>query len=266
MLAHASRKMIPALSRLWQECFGDSASYVQFFMDRRFRPEDTLVWLEGNQPVGVAYLLPCTIDGQLARYGYAIAVLPHRQSKGIGRELVNGLLEMCREESSLFFGTPLPGLEDYYHRLGSLDAFYRRTGHLEGEGAVHPLDIADAPDGLYTQLRDDAFGGGGFVRWDQEAVSYALAEQRISGGFAHVLTWAHRQYLLFGTCAQGCLHLRETTLPLPLIHELAPSLCAFYRARQIVWHFSDKPGPDCLPYGCCWKQIPPSGWFGLDLT
>lgn len=258
--------MVPALSELWQSCFGDDAEYIQFFMEHRFRPEDTLVWLEKGCPVGVAYLLPCSIDGQLARYGYAIGVLPAYQGHGIGRLMVNGLLEVCQRESSLFFGTPLRGLEEYYHRLGSIDAFYRRTERLDAGGTAYPLSIAEARPELYTQLRNDTFAGPGFVCWDVDAVAYALAEQRLSGGFAHVLTWESRPYLLLGRCTQDGLSLLETTLSPTLIRTLAPSLCAYYHVSHITCPFPDSPGPESQPHGCCWIKLSPSGWFGLDLS
>ena len=258
--------MIPALSELWQACFGDDTEYIQFFMEHRFRPEDTLVWLEGGKPIGVTYVLPCSIDGCFARYGYAAGVLPSYRRHGIGSLMVQDVVAACRKESSLFFGTPLAGLEEYYHRLGSIDAFYRRTEQLQPEGPAHSLNIADVSPGLYTQLRNETFEGAGFVCWDLEAVTYALAEQSISGGFSHVLTWEGRQYLLFGRCGQGSLQLLETTLSPDLFRLLAPSLCSYYHVSQVIGHFPDVPGPDSRPHGCCWKKLSPSGWFGLDLT
>ena len=74
MIAQGTPQMIPALSRIWETCFGDSPEYIRFFMERRFSSCRCFVWLEGEEPVGAAYLLPCTLGGRPAYYGYAVGV------------------------------------------------------------------------------------------------------------------------------------------------------------------------------------------------
>ena len=63
--------MIPALSRIWEECFGDSPEYIRFFMERRFPTCQSFVWLEQGEAVGAIYLLPCFLKGEPVIYAYA---------------------------------------------------------------------------------------------------------------------------------------------------------------------------------------------------
>ncbi len=46
---HAVREDIPALRKIWEQCFGDSEVYLDFYFRNRFIPEDTLIVREeGN--------------------------------------------------------------------------------------------------------------------------------------------------------------------------------------------------------------------------
>lgn len=259
--------MIPALSQLWQTCFGDDMAYIQFFMDHRFRPEDTLVWLEENQPVGVAYLLPCRIGTRAARYGYAISVLPPKQRCGIGQQLLRGAQALCHQEDALLFVAPRPGVEPYYHNLGFQDSFYYRTQRYLPQGTPKPLSVTDATPQRYLAMREAAFCGVSDVHWDYAAVTYALAEQRRCGGFAHIVTWAGGDSLIFGSVSRGTLYLRETSLTPNQLPQLVSSLCQHYQTACVQCDFPSPPGPDCRARGCCTPPISElSGWLGLDLT
>lgn len=267
MLAQGEQWMIPALSELWHICFEDDPDYIRFFMENRFRPVDTLVWLEGDEPVGVAYLIPCQIGHRGARYGYAIGVLPSWRRRGVGRRLLSGAKALCQREDALLFVAPRPGVEGYYHALGFQDGFYYRTQRYTPQGTWQSLSITDAAPQRYWALREAVFSGPGDVRWDCSAVSYALAEQRRCGGFAHILTWEGCDYLLFGAMHQETLCLRETTLPAALLCQLAFSLCRYYHASCIQCEIPSDPGSGCRARGCCFPHAPSaSGWLGLDLT
>ena len=79
--------MIPALSRIWEICFGDSPEYIRFFMERRFPTCQSFVWLEQGEPVGVVYLLPSLLQGKQSFYSYAGGVLPEYRNRGIFRKI-----------------------------------------------------------------------------------------------------------------------------------------------------------------------------------
>lgn len=268
MIAQGTPQMIPALSRIWETCFGDSPEYIRFFMERRFSSCRCFVWLEGEEPVGAAYLLPCTLGGRPAYYGYAVGVCPEFQRRGICAEILRSAEDYCRQEGAVFFVLPRPGVEKYYMERGFFPAFFHQFHRFIPVGApVSGVEFSQVGAEEYLFLRDSFFRGPGSVTWDMEAVAYALEEQRICGGFAHVLYWQGNRYLLFGSKQKETLSIRETTLPLKELESLVPTLCAHYGVSTLVVECPADSLEEGVPRGCCWAfvlDVP--GWLGLDLA
>lgn len=268
MIVQGTPQMIPALNRIWATCFGDSPEYIRFFMEHRFPSCQCFVWLEGETPVGAAYLLPCTLGTHKAYYGYAIGVHPSVQRRGICAELLNYAEHFCEQQQAIFFLMPRPGIENYYLNRGFRSAFYSCTQRiLPHQTMTGELEIKDACAEEYTALRNCFFQGPGYVSWDTDAVAYALEEQRLCGGFAHVLRWQAARYLLFGKIEGQVLQLRESTLPLGLAKELSPLLCSHYNTSELILEYPASSMEDGVPRGCCYNfTLCGSGWLALDLT
>ncbi len=266
MIASAKRHMIPALSELWQVCFGDSQAYISRFMQHRFVPEQTVVWLEDSAPVGVAYLLPCTIGTHNAIYGYAVGVLPEYRRHGVAAAILSVAESACSSRGMPLLVAPREGLTEYYRRRGYREAFFCRWAEFSGIGTVRPLTLKEARSECCRRLRDRDLPHEGLVRWDGSAVQYALLEHRECGGFAHILHWDGAEYLLLGHREGGWLVLDETTLPEALLSWLSPSLCAHYNAVNLRCLLPAGQG-DGKAAGMCREPITWSaGWLGLDLT
>lgn len=265
MLTHAEPWMVPALTGLWHTCFGDSEEYIAFFMVHRFKPEQTIVWLEGEKAVGVIYLLPCKIDERDALYCYAVGVAPEYRGRGICAAMLSAAEAWCITRDIPLFCAPREGMTGYYHRRGYRDAFFCRWAEYSTDGQAKKLSPVEAESGHYTRLRDQFLPKLGLVRWDEPAVEYALAEHRLYGGFAHILPWKGADYLLLGHIDGRTLVLTETTLPAALLHELAPSLCAHYRGEGLRCRLPTGKREEVT--GVCFGSATcNSGWLGLDLT
>ena len=258
--------MIPALSRIWEVCFGDSPEYIRFFMERRFSTSLSFVWLEDGEPVGVVYLLPSWLRGERSYYSYAGGVLPEHRGKGIFRELFRALMEFCGREGATLTGVPAGELIPYYRGMGYEPAFSYRELLFKPKGGGGSIALSDAEAGNYAYLRDQAFQGLDYVRWDAEAVGYALAENRYCGGFAKVIT-LDRDYLLFGKKNGGTLEITETTLGRKQAEAVAPDLCRHWDADQVSFRFPAEPGEEAEEHGGIWGPAPFSnGWMGLELV
>lgn len=268
MVVRGEPWMIPALSRIWEICFGDSPEYIRFFMERRFPTSQSFVWLEQGEPVGVAYLLPCMIGGYQAYYGYAIGVHPSVQRRGICAELLKNAEHFCNQHEAIFFLVPRPGIENYYIKRGFQPAFYYNVKQIIPQRiSTEKLVIENASSEEYLLLRDRCFQSHGYVSWSLNAVTYALEEQRLCGGFAHVLYWGGERYLLFGNKEGEMLHLRESTLAVDMAEKLSPWLCNFYNVSEIMVEYPSPSSEKGIPRGCCYDftlHIP--GWLALDLT
>lgn len=260
--------MIPALSQIWEACFGDSPEYIRFFMEKRFPSCRCFVWLEGNEPVGAAYLLPCTLGARPAYYGYAIGVHPDFQRRGICAEILRAAEEYCQQERAVFFVLPRPGVEAYYEERGFFPAFFHQVHRFVREGELVPgIKFLQAEAEEYLTLRNAFFQGAGYVSWDVEAVSYALEEQRFCGGFVHTLYWQGKRYLLFAMKQNDTLSVRETTIPLKTIEHLAPTLCSYYGVSELIVESPAASFAEGQSRGCCWNfvlDVP--GWLGFDLA
>ena len=129
--------MIPALSRIWEVCFGDSPEYIRFFMERRFSTSLSFVWLEDGEPVGVVYLLPSWLRGERSYYSYAGGVLPEHRGKGYGKAMLRALARLAVERgcgrlewSCLDWNTPSI---DFYLSLRAMPMEEWTTYRLTGE-------------------------------------------------------------------------------------------------------------------------------------
>lgn len=109
MTVQGTPQMIPALSRIWEACFGDSPDYIRFFMENRFPACRSFVWLEDAAPVGAAYLLPCALGEHRAYYGYAVGVHPDYRRRGYANRFCAPRKHSARERMPCF--SCCPGLE-----------------------------------------------------------------------------------------------------------------------------------------------------------
>lgn len=268
MIVEGTPQMIPALSQIWAACFGDSPDYIRFFMEKRFPTCQCFVWLEREHPVGAAYLLPCTLGERPAYYGYAISVHPEFQSRGFCGEILRAAEDFCEQKDAVFFVSPRPGVEEYYRKRGFYPGFFHRIHRIVPTGVpVSGVKISQAGPKEYLALRDTFFQGSGYVAWDIGAVTYALEELRLCGGFAHVLYWLGKQYLLFGTKQKGILSVKETTIPSEILDRLASALCILYDVSELIVEYPADSFEDSTPRGCCWNfTLDVPGWLGFDLT
>ena len=179
------------IKELWEVCFGDEASYIDFYLENRMTDSNMLVLHEDGKIVSMASFLPVRYEhnGEEtdARYVYAVATLP----KYRGRGYASKILSFAKEH----YGQPLllaPAGEElmgYYERLGFVRAF-PDTREQEGitmtvlsaeENGVTMKSLA-AKD--YVRLRDGKLRCDGYVQWDEEAVAYAIALCERAGGGA----------------------------------------------------------------------------------
>lgn len=265
MLTRAQPWMIPDLKTLWHQCYGDSEEYIDFFMTHRFRPEETIVWLEEWRAVGVAYLLPCHVGEIPADYCYAVGVLPAFRGRGISGIVLSEAERCALERGRLLLISPRDGTLGYYRTRGMKDAFFCRWVEFSATGPTQPLTPVESDTPTYTRLRNLGLPQAGLVRWDETAMKYALAEHRLCGGFAHLLPWQGVDYLLLGAWEECGLLVTETTLPEALLDQLASSLCAHYSADRLICRLPGSKEDE--PLGVCFGSITwEAGWLGFDLS
>ena len=238
MIVGAHERMLPQLKQLWADCFQDPPAYAEFYFANRFRPEEMFVWLDGGEPGAMLSILPCEImlggEYRPAQYVYAVATREDLRGAGVSTSLLeyaNTRLE--RKGRPITFLVPASeDLTGFYERRGYRSAFSLKSAELGQEdfaaASLAGYTFTSATPHVYQRLRDKFFVREGYVRWGEDAVSYALRENEYQGGTAFKITSHQAQGIVLCTKMRDKLFVREIALP----DELIPSACAALARRM----------------------------------
>lgn len=243
-IADNGHEVIRELIEIWQDCFQDSDEYIDFFFQNRFPPEHTLIAIMQERIVGVAYLLPVTIvteqEEKPALFGYAIGVLKNVRGSGIGTKMLGYILDFCNRQNCIFLLHPANDrLVHFYHRVGLSKVCYLKKAVFQySPGSLKTsCIIADLEPREYTKLRNRHFSRNGYIKWDESAVGYALAENALCGGFnlkiSEQTSEGMQEYAVIGHMEGDRLIITETTIQSSRLNELIPQLAEYYRAIRV---------------------------------
>lgn len=194
----AAASDLPALTRLWQTCFGDAPSFVNAF----WKAVSPAVYAGFSS--GAPVCMVCALDTALvdeageshrAAYLYAVCTQPAFRRQGLCRALLRHTLDDLRRRGYAFAAL-VPseeGLFDFYGALGFRTIFYHRVYSLPA--AAHEARIAPIDAEAYRNLRQMQLYGGflsyplPLLRWQQrcgtlvrvetgECICCAAAEKR----------------------------------------------------------------------------------------
>ena len=249
MIEFATKEMIPDMVEIWEECFGDNEDYIRFFFDKKLigkeKFENQLVWLEENKPVAMLTMLESKVMIHKKQvpmwYIYAVATKSEFRKRGIAGKLVDYANEIARKKDGITALVPASDkLFHYYEKLGYQTVFQVRewkgrykNEYLSGkskEGEELVLDENLTSEEFKT-LRNHAFGQEGFVFWDEEAILYALEENKRLGGKNYKIAYKQNVYFLMCCLVEGCLIIRETSIPEELIDSVVALL-----SRKLSFH------------------------------
>ena len=228
------------IQQIWQTCFGDDKNYIDFYMDHRMTDETMLAVFKDGRMISMASFLPVEyrVDGvyQKARYVYAVATLPEYRGHGYARKIIEFSKEFYRQP--LLLAPASETLVQYYQNMGFYTAF-KPEEHWESEKNLRAAELpsqeeqivcSHTPDPkLYQKIRDRYFERDGYVRWDIDAIGYALEENVCCGGHNLLLTGeegAEAQNILMYRMEQGTLQIIETTLTPDQLRKVIPKLVA----------------------------------------
>jgi predicted acetyltransferase len=131
MFRFADNHTAPLVRRMWKICFNDSEEYMDLYFSRKYRNENTLVWLENGIPVASLQMLPysmrlCGVVAPVAYISGACTLLEHR-SRGYMKCLLEAAHEVMRERKiPLSLLVPANDwLFDYYAKCGYEKVFDR---------------------------------------------------------------------------------------------------------------------------------------------
>ena len=214
MIKKADKSMIPGLTALWHQSFGDSEAYIQMFLDWNFDKVQTIVYIAEDKPVSVAYLLPieympvaghdepdCAMkkgnDFRTSKEGpehgincwylYAAATLPEYRGRGYFGEILSFVRANIPEPVILVPGEE--SLISYYERQGLY--LCQRECTMEVVADTSGRNVAEVfktgvctgiSDKAYFALREQALAGSTHMRWNEHFIRYICHENRVCGG------------------------------------------------------------------------------------
>ncbi len=235
---------------MWKRCFGDPDDYMELYFRYKYRPEDTLLYIEGSEAVASLQMLTyqftfhgveipviylsgvCTLPAYRGR-GYARALLFESFNEAIRRGVP--LMILVPQEEGLMqwyarYGftqtfdpgsEPLPSLKELLNRHeGDLEAAYNKfDGHYREQDLTVQKTFSD------------------FKAMVEEASLFGFPEKRSLPGMARVIN-ADRLLSLFasrrGDAVSFHVEVRDPLIPrnnlsVPVgdgVHDLAPTLQA----------------------------------------
>jgi GNAT superfamily N-acetyltransferase len=156
----------PALREMWKLCFPDDTdAFIDFYFDKVYKNEETLVYLEDNQPVASLQMVPYSIQTETAisLAGYISGAMTHPdfRKKGYMAQLLNASFEVMKEKGYdyTFLIPQEAGLVDFYKKYG----YEKIRGTANGDrqpatgkrspvtGCPSPFPLRPSPFALYPK-------------------------------------------------------------------------------------------------------------------
>ena len=149
---YTTEKDRPALTRLWQEAFGDDIAYIDAFFETAWAPERSRVAVVDGEIAAMHFWFDCRLDGQKLAYLYAVATDKRFRGRGVATKLMEDGEELLIAQG--YAGAILsPGSESLFRFYA--DRGYETVGFRTEERIVAgaPISIREVDEEEYALLR-----------------------------------------------------------------------------------------------------------------
>lgn len=201
MIRFATEKDINGIISLWSEAFGDSEREIRFFLDNKFKPENTLIYEICGEAVSMLFLLEGNMIINGAEYPsyylYAACTAKKCRGRGIMAELLEKAKLLASERNKCFICL-MPGektLFDFYERFGYKTVFTRKKLYIKAADLTdyksenNKFKFSD-----YYEKRNFAFSRFNRFEWDNDSIEFACKSQILYGGGAMNLSKGYALY------------------------------------------------------------------------
>ena len=167
---YSSREDRPRLTRLWQEAFGDTVSYIDAFFETACAPDRSRAAVADGEIAGMLFWFDCELAGEKYAYLYAVATDNRFRGKGIATALMEDVETVLKERG--YAGVLLsPGSESlfrFYEKRGYETVGFRSEERIKA-GTPIPVRKVDAAE--YAALRRNLLPSNG-VRQEGENLRF----------------------------------------------------------------------------------------------
>lgn len=183
--ALAQKSDLPALSALWQTCFGDDPSQIQAFWRTLWDERRVFAAYEGSLPVSMLCALPAELvdeagESAPAAYLYAVCTAPQHRGRGLCSALMSYAESSLRADGCCFVALVPAGerLFRFYEKRGYQTAFFHRSYTVAA--APGKAKITRISPETYHALREMQLYGA-FLSYDFSLLQWQAQLGKISG-------------------------------------------------------------------------------------
>lgn len=215
-----------AIEIMWEQCFGDSKEFIDFYMENRMTELNMLVIQRQGRPVSMATFLPADIQTPLGNlegyYVYAVATLPEYQGQGLSTRI----LEFAQQhwQKPLLLSPAESSLRIFYAKRGFQPVYVPKFYALQPAATQDEVELKPATAKEYKHIRDEHWQGPGYVAWLEEDIAYAMKHAAFQQGESLLFTNQQGQQLVMYTIDGNTMRIVETTLELSQLPGLLPAL------------------------------------------
>lgn len=116
------------IKNLWNYCFYDSDPYLSWYFDNVFKPENTVVALEGDTVLAALQLLDfdVAIRNKIFPCSYiaGVSTLPEMRGKGLARQIMSFGEELAKSRGKEF-ALLTPSVDGFYEKFGYTSCYDR---------------------------------------------------------------------------------------------------------------------------------------------
>jgi len=125
MIINPGASQVNQLKRIWKSVFSDVDEYIELFFDKKYRKEETLVYVEGGSVKSMLFFprYDIRVNGRIYKAGYicGAATIPGYRGQGLMTLLLKESFRLMLERGDAF-SVLIPGEEELY-------AFYSKYGY-----------------------------------------------------------------------------------------------------------------------------------------
>lgn len=181
---------INQITALWHEAFGDGKNEIEFFLDNKYVPDNTLIMEEDGKIASMLFLL----EGKMrinslhypSYYLYAACTAKEFRGRGFMAQLLEETNNIALSRNKDFICL-MPGessLFDFYEKHGYKTVFNKKILSVKRNDSLlsHISDDTDEID--FEELRNHAFMPFDFFEWDKSSVEFAFSHNKMYSGKA----------------------------------------------------------------------------------
>lgn len=204
MIRYSVESDIKGIFALWQEAFGDSKAEIQFFLNKYYKPENTLIYETDDKVASMLFL----IDGEMvidkrvypSYYLYAACTLNEYRGRGYMASLLKFAASTAykRHKYYICLKPAEDSLYEYYEKYGYKPVFKQKiinifTGELDRSFSQNFCDVEDL-----EEIRNSAYKNLNIFRWNNDSIKFAFDHNNLYGGKSLV---GCNGYLLYSASA-----------------------------------------------------------------